>query len=174
MPAKTAIGAEAAARWRAFKEYLARIEKLTDITEASDQFERFLPYAIAFGMNQSWVRKFSTMTETPAPGWYIPVRGWGHVGSGTGSGAGAAGRAPDLAPAGRGGLQGMSDSLSGGLQSMSNGLTQLLNNTGGALSSRPAPTSGSGGFSGGFGGGGFSGGGFSGGGGGGGGGGGFG
>ncbi len=166
MPAKTAAGAEAAARWSAFKEYLTRIEKLTDIQEAGDKFERFLPYAIAFGMNKSWMHKFSTLTETPAPGWYIPVGGWG-VGPGSASGTGSSGGSVRGAPASRGGLQGMSDSLGGGLQNMSDGLTQLLNSTGGVLSSRPAPSSGSGGFSGGgFSGGGFSGGGFSGGGGG--------
>jgi uncharacterized membrane protein len=173
MPAKTAVGAEASARWSAFKEYLTRIEKLTDIKEAGDQFERFLPYAIAFGMNKSWVHKFSTLTDTPAPGWYIPARGWGGTGSGTGSGAGVPAGSGERAPSGRGGLQGMSDALGGGLQGMSDGLSQLLNSTGGVLSSKPAPSSGSGGFSGGFSGGGFSGGGFSGGGGGGGGGGGF-
>jgi len=173
MPAKTVVGAEAAARWNAFKEYLNRIDKLTDIKQAGDQFERFLPYAIAFGMNKSWMRKFSTLTETPAPIWYVPIGGWRGVGSGTGRGAGVPAGSAAGAPVGRGGLQGMSDSLGGGLQSMSDGLTQLLNSAGGALSSRPAPTSGSSGFSGGFSGGGFSGGGFSGGGGGGGGGGGF-
>lgn len=179
MPAKTPIGAEAAAKWSAFKEYLVRIDKLTDLKEAGDQFERFLPYAIAFGINKSWVHKFSTITETPAPRWYIPASGWSGSGSGTGRGAGDPSGSARGAPAGRGGLQGMSDALGGGLQSMSNGLTQLLNSTGGVLSSRPAPSSsgfsgGSSGFSGGgFSGGGFSGGGFSGGGGGGGGGGGF-
>jgi len=170
MPAKTPVGAETAARWSALKEYLVRIDKLTDIKQAGDQFERYLPYAIAFGINQSWVHKFSTLTETPAPGWYIPARGWSGSGSGTGRGAGVPTASGRSAPSGRGGLQGMSDALGGGLQNMSDGLTKLLNNTGGVLSSRPAPSS-SGGFSGGSGGfsgggGGFSGGGFSGGGGG--------
>ncbi|MGD8814887.1 MAG: DUF2207 domain-containing protein [Anaerolineales bacterium] len=173
MPAKTAVGAESAARWKAFKEYLTRIDKLTDIQEAGDQFERFLPYAIAFGINKSWVWKFSTLTETPAPGWYVPVGGWGHSPGTARGGVGSSGGLGDAAPASRGGLQSMSDSLSGGLQTMSDGLTQLLNSAGGALSSRPAPSGGSRGFSGGFSGGGFSGGGFSGGGGGGGGGAGF-
>jgi uncharacterized membrane protein len=178
MPAKTSVGAEAAARWSAFKEYLTRIEKLTDIKEAGDQFERFLPYTIAFGLNTSWVHKFSTMTDTPAPGWYIPARGWSGSGSGTGRGAGVPAGSAGPAPSGRGGLQGMSDSLGGGLQNMSDGLTQLLNRTGRVLSTGPKPSisggsfrsggfgGGSSGFSGGSSGGGFSGGGFSGGGGG--------
>ncbi|HEY69378.1 MAG TPA: DUF2207 domain-containing protein, partial [Anaerolineae bacterium] len=125
MPAKTPVGSEAAARWAAFKEYLMRIDKLTDIQEAGDQFERYLPYAIAFGINKSWVWKFSTLTETPAPRWYVPVGGWHSPGRVRG-GVGTTGGTGEAAPASRGGLQSMSDSLGGGLQSMSDGLTQLL------------------------------------------------
>jgi hypothetical protein len=154
MPAKTRAGAEAALRWKAFKTYLSRIDQLKDIKESSDLFERYLPYAIAFGMNQSWVHKFSTMTNTPAPGWYIPYG----IPYGTGGGGRPGGLASpsSMTGSGSGGLQSMSDSLSGGLQSMSDGLTQMLNSTGRVLGSAPS-SSGSGG--GGFSSGGFSGGG---------------
>lgn len=155
MPVKTRAGAEAAARWKAFKVYLTRIDKLTDLENAKELFDKYLPYAIAFGMNQSWVRKFSQLSDTPAPGWYIPY--FPSAGGGGGRGRGLASpTAPDLAGSPSGGLQGMSDSLSGGLQSMSDGLTQMLNSTGHILGSAPS-SSGSGG--GGFSGGGFSGGG---------------
>ncbi len=158
MPAKTRAGAEAAERWKAFKNYLARIDQLKDIKESSDLFEKYLPYAIAFGMNQSWVHKFSTLTNTPAPIWYIPY-GQPYGTGGGGRPGGLASTMPGLSGSGSGGLQGMSDNLSGGLQSMSDGLTQMLNSTGRVLGSAPS-SSGSGG------GGGFSSGGFSGGGGG--------
>lgn len=153
MPAKTRAGAEAAARWKAFKTFLARIDQLKDLKESSDLFEHYLPYAIAFGMNQSWVNKFSRLADTPAPIWYIP---YGRPMVATG-GRGLASSTPAMT--GSGGLQGMSDSLGGGLQSMSDGLTQMLNSTGHILGSAPS-SSGTGG------GGGFSSGGFSGGGGG--------
>jgi uncharacterized membrane protein len=155
MPVKTVKGAESAAKWNAFKSYLAQIDKMSDMKNAAEMFEHYLPYAIAFGMNQSYVGKFARMTDTPAPGWYIPYfpRG-GAVGGGGGGGLAKRTGAGAGAP---GGLQGMSDSLSGGLQSMSDGLTTMLNSTGRVLRSAPSSSGSSGG--GGFSGGGFSGGG---------------
>lgn len=158
MPAKTRKGAESAARWQAFREYLDRIEKVSDLDQASELFERFLPYAIAFGMNQTWVRKFSTLTDTPAPGWYIPYpRPLYRSGGGPSGGRPLASETPAGTSRPGGGLQEMSDSLSGGLQSMSDGLTQMLNSTSRILRTAPASSGRSGG--GGFSGGGFSGGG---------------
>jgi hypothetical protein len=155
MPAKTRAGAEATARWKAFKTFLERIDQLKDIEQSTDLFERYLPYAIAFGMNQSWVHKFSKIADAPAPGWYIPYgRPYGMGGGGRPGGLASA--TPAMSGSGSGGLQGMSDNLSGGLQSMSDGLTQMLNSTGRVLGSAPS-SSGSGG--GGFSSGGFSGGG---------------
>lgn len=165
MPVKSPKGAESAAKWEAFRNFLSRIEQMTDLGEASDQFEKFLPYAIAFGMNQSFVTKFARMADTPAPGWYVPYpRRRGYAG-GSGGG-GLAKEMPAGAGAGSGGLQSMSDSMAGGLQSMSDGLTTMLNSAGRIMRSAPSSSGSSGG-------GGFSGGGFSGGGGGGGGGAGF-
>jgi uncharacterized membrane protein len=160
MPAKTPRGAEAAARWKAFKAYLERIEKLTDLKQSAELFERYLPYAIAFGMNKSWIWKFSTLTDTPAPAWYVPYGVWlpGHLGRpGRGALASPTRADPSAAPTASGGLQGMSDGLAGGLQSMGDGLTQLLNTTGRVLQTAPSSSGRSGG--GGFSGGGFSGGG---------------
>jgi uncharacterized membrane protein len=155
MPAKTRKGAEAAARWAAFRNYLTRIEKLADISQSSHLFDKFLPYAIAFGIKDSWIFKFTQQPTTPIPGWYMPY-GWGRpVATSSGSGRGG-GVASPTAPGGRipapgGGLQGMSDSLAGGLTSMSDGLTRLLNSTGRVMGSVPSSSghSGGGGFSGG-------------------------
>jgi len=162
MPAKTLKGAEATAKWNAFRNYLQRIEHLKDLKQAADLFEPYLPYAIAFGMNQSWVNKFSRLTEASAPQWYIPYpRHYG--GDVGGGGGGASGGLSRQMPAGSGrasgGLQGMSDSLGGGLQSMSDGLSTMLNSTGRVLGSAPSSSGSSGGGGGGFSGGGFSGGG---------------
>ncbi len=157
MPAKTRQGAEAAARWRAFKAYLERIDKLADLKQAGELFDRYLPYAVAFGMNRSWIHKFSRMENVPAPGWYVPYGGFvgGHARGGRGV---LASPARSMAGGAQGaGLQGMSDGLATSLQSMSDGLTTLLNSTGQILGSAPSSSGSSGG--GGFSGGGFSGGG---------------
>ncbi len=147
MPVKTRKGTEAAAKWEAFRSYLRQIEKLTDLEEASGLFEQYLPYAIAFGMNNSWINKFTRLTNAPAPGWYIPFP---RPAGGTASGGGR-GLAKEVPSGSGGGLQSMSDSMAGGLQSMSDGLTRMLNSTGRVLKSAPSSsgTSGGGGFSGG-------------------------
>lgn len=71
MPRKTPQGAQAAARWNAFKRYLEHIEKYTNVADAQEQFERYLPYAVAFGIDKAWVEKFAQV-DTPAPKWYSP------------------------------------------------------------------------------------------------------
>ncbi|MCL4861924.1 MAG: DUF2207 domain-containing protein [Caldilineaceae bacterium] len=182
MPRKTDQGAEVAARWEAFKRYLQNIDRYTDLEQQKAIWDRWLPYAIAFGIDRSYIRKFEAV-DAPAPGWYIPSpdlygpyrrryygRPWvagmppgGEGGSSSGSGEGGGGLG--------GGLGDMSRGMGGSLASMSAGLGAMLNSASTTFTSRPAETSSRGGWSGG--GGGFSGGGFSGGGGGGGGGGGF-
>ncbi len=179
MPTKTRQGAEEAAKWRAFKNYLSNAERFADLKEVTDQFDRYLPYAIAFGLERTWINKFSRIPSTPIPGWYVPVGGRGYYGPSMTTGD-QAGRQMGKARGGEGrdlrgeavrpapSLEGMSDRLSTGLNAMSGGLIAMLNSTASTFTSVPS-SSGSGGFSGG----GFSGGGFSGGGGGGGGGAGF-
>lgn len=70
LPRKTRQGAEAAARWNAFRRYLENIEKYTNVASAEAQFEKYLPYAVAFGLDKTWVEKFAEV-NTPAPSWYI-------------------------------------------------------------------------------------------------------
>lgn len=71
MPQRTAKGATAAAKWNAFRRYLAQIEKYTEVQNARDQFAAYLPYAVAFGLESSWLEKFK-QTDAPAPTWYVP------------------------------------------------------------------------------------------------------
>lgn len=71
MPRKTPQGAEAAARWNAFRRYLEHIDRYTNVASAKEQFEKYLPYAVAFGIDKTWVEKFAAV-DTPAPAWYIP------------------------------------------------------------------------------------------------------
>ncbi|MFT4041371.1 MAG: DUF2207 domain-containing protein, partial [Thermomicrobiales bacterium] len=74
MPQKTPAGAEAAAKWNAFKAYLESIERYEKLDQAQNIFDRFLPYAIAFGLERSWVSKFAGV-PTAAPDWYGPTVG---------------------------------------------------------------------------------------------------
>lgn len=71
MPQRTAQGALACAKWSAFRRYLAKIEQYTDLDAAHDQFAKYLAFAVAFGLEKSWIEKFRA-TSAPAPTWYIP------------------------------------------------------------------------------------------------------
>jgi uncharacterized membrane protein YgcG len=172
MPRKTDKGAEASARWLAFKRYLQEIEKYTNLEESKAIFETYLAYTIAFGIDRSWINKF-TRVDAPVPPWWNPYPSYGPVIISGGPGApggGGLGRPAGDMPGG-GGLSDMSRGLGSGLSSMSIGLGSMLSSAASTLASRPQPSSGSssGGWSGGSGwsGGGWSGGGgFSGGGGG--------
>ncbi len=178
MPRKSPSGAEEAAKWLAFKRYMENIEQYSKVEEVQQIFDRFLPYAVAFGLERSWIAKFA-QANTPPPPWYYPgsymgprPRGWGWWGVGSALGP-SGGPSPRPEGGGTGGsVPSMSDASRGmgaGLSGMSAGLGGMLTAATGALTSRPASVAGSGSWSssGGSwsGGGGFSGGGWSGGGG---------
>lgn len=150
MPAKTSKGAEAAARWMAFKKYLEDIEDYTNLEEATEVFQKYLGYAVAFGLERSWIRKFASVPGAPIPPWYVPYpvygghrRGRGSMRGGTRGSGSSEGGAPSL--------EGLSGGLSGGLAGMSSGLTRMLTSTQTVLqSTRSSSSSSGGGFSGGF------------------------
>jgi len=161
MPARTRTGAEEAAKWRAFKTYLQNVTKYANVKEAADQFDKYLPYAIAFGVDRSWINTFSQVETVPIPVWYrpwfyggVPMRGGETVTT-------AGGPLRPLAGSGEGfSLDRMSQGMAASLSSMSEGLSSMLNTAGSVLTSSPAPQStgrggwSGGGFSGGGGGGG--------------------
>lgn len=177
MSRKTRAGAEAAAKWLAFRRYLADIERYENVEAAKETFNRYLPYAVAFELERSWVRKFASV-NAPAPTWYGPYPGWDTRGGRTvRTGRTSPGGGPVIVPGGipspgGGGvpdLQTASDAMGRSLQGMSDGLFGLFNEASKAFTSysssgsKGAGTFGggrSGGFGGGFsGGGGFGGGG---------------
>ncbi|MCC6802443.1 MAG: DUF2207 domain-containing protein [Anaerolineae bacterium] len=173
MPAKTRTGAEEAAKWKAFYEYLRNMEKYASVEEAANQFERYLPYAVAFGLDRSWINRFKDVPYVPVPYWYYPTyMGRYRRGYVAGTplprnvGMGDAGLPGGLARAGGGGgLDQMSGGLAGGLESISSGLTSMLDSASRVMTSRPQQASSGSSGSWRSGGGGWSGGGFSGGGG---------
>lgn len=157
MPKRTDAGATAFAKWNAFKRYLANIEKYTNVAEAKDQFDKYLPYAIAFGLEHSWVNKFAAV-DTPAPPWYFPYGGsyggrryyGGTLAAGGGTSSERGGRIPSLNEASAAGFR--------GLNGMTDGLFSMLNTTSSVFASAPSSSGGGGGGwsggGGGFGGGG--------------------
>ena len=69
MPQKTFAGAEAAAKWRAFRQYLKDIERYEKLEEARGLFDRYLAYAVAFELDKEWVRSFAA-AGSARPGWF--------------------------------------------------------------------------------------------------------
>jgi uncharacterized membrane protein len=162
MPAKTRTGAEEAAKWNAFREYLRNLERYENLEDAADNFDKYLPYAVAFGIDQAWIRRFSKVSTAAVPIWYYPTYRGGHYSRGYRAGTplsqnlggGGLPSAADVAPgnlarAGGGGLDSMASGMSGGLDSISSGLSNMLNSAARTMSSKPSSSGGGGGFSGG-------------------------
>ncbi|HZK49842.1 MAG TPA: hypothetical protein VFD74_09630, partial [Thermoleophilia bacterium] len=155
MPQRTSLGAQEQRKWEAFRNYLQDLTRYQDMATARETFDRYLPYAIAFGVERDWVRRFEQL-ELPAPIWYRPM--W-VPGTGTGAGpvvadvGGMPGGMPAGVPGGLGGLSldNISDGLFSSLNSMSNVLTSKPSSSG---SGSGAWGGGGGGFGGGFSGGG--------------------
>lgn len=145
LPKRTEKGAETAAKWRAFERYLDNLEKYDTIETAQENFNRYLPYAIAFGLEKSWVSRFYS-SGTTTPSWVDPTtigdvivgvprthrRGnWGGpiiIGSPSGTGGGnGGGGGVDLPDLDLPDLQKTSDSAAKGLQGASRGAVDVLN-----------------------------------------------
>lgn len=76
MPAKTRAGASAYMEILGFQEFMNRAEK--DRLERmgdKDLFSKFLPYAIALDVADSWAEAFEGIYQEP-PGWYISPVGF--------------------------------------------------------------------------------------------------
>jgi len=157
MPRKTRKGAEEAAKWKAFQKYLGNIRKYKNVKEATDQFEKYLTYAIAFGLERRWINAFAAEPTVPPPIWYRPIYYGRPMGLGAPISGGVA--APQMPN-----LNQMGDGMVGGLNQIGDGMINALNTAGRSFATPPAPKYSGGGSSGSFRGGGFRGGGFSGGG----------
>jgi hypothetical protein len=72
MPARTVAGARALERVLGFEEFLERVEKerLDRVVKTPEMFEKFLPYAMAFGVDRKWARGFQDIYRVP-PKWYV-------------------------------------------------------------------------------------------------------
>jgi hypothetical protein len=148
-------------KWQAFRNYLHDLTRFPDMQSATDTFDKYLAYAIAFGVEKQWVRRFEGM-NVASPGWYhppifipinvgggLPTNMGGNIG-GTIGGAGGGVGVPNL-PGGGFSLDSISEGLFSSLSHVSSALTSAPSSTG---SGRGAFGGGGGGFGGGFGGGG--------------------
>ncbi|MCE5252916.1 MAG: DUF2207 domain-containing protein [Actinomycetia bacterium] len=160
MPQRTPTGAQEQRKWEAFRNYLKDLTRFQDMASAKESFEKYLPYAIAFGVEKEWVRRFEGLT-VPSPDWYHPpVIVYG---PGTGGWIGTGGAGGGLSPAGGPSGPVLPGGSGGGfsLDTISDGLFKSLGNMSSVLTAVPGSSGGS--KKGAFGGGGFSGGGFGGG-----------
>jgi hypothetical protein len=71
MSARTIAGARAREAAHGFKEFLGRveIERYKKMITSPEMFERYLPYAIAFGVETTWAGAFEGIYRT-SPDWY--------------------------------------------------------------------------------------------------------
>jgi hypothetical protein len=71
MPKRTEKGARAREAALGFREFLDKVEsdRYRMMITSPEMFERFLPYAMAFGVEGRWARAFESMYREP-PGWY--------------------------------------------------------------------------------------------------------
>jgi uncharacterized membrane protein len=71
MPARTTRGVRALEQILGFEEFLTRVEsdRFQRVIKTPQMFEKFLPFAMALGVEQNWVRAFEGIYMTP-PTWY--------------------------------------------------------------------------------------------------------
>lgn len=71
MPARTSDGAKALAGVLGFEDFLSHVEagRLERVGETPETFEKFLPFAMALGVEKKWVGAFQNIYSQP-PSWY--------------------------------------------------------------------------------------------------------
>jgi len=71
MPARSVAGARALAKISGFKHFLGRVEKdrIERLQGTPDLFEKYLPYAMALGVDTKWAEVFADLA-VPPPDWY--------------------------------------------------------------------------------------------------------
>jgi uncharacterized membrane protein len=71
MPARTANGAKALAGVLGFEDFLTHVEAdhMERVSQTPETFEKFLPFAMALGVEKKWVGAFQNIYSQP-PSWY--------------------------------------------------------------------------------------------------------
>jgi len=75
MTAKTVIGARARIAVLGFQEFMNRVDADRIKRMPPDTFEKFLPYAMALGVEHHWAQAFDGIIKDP-PAWYVSPNGY--------------------------------------------------------------------------------------------------
>jgi len=67
MPARTVSGVHALAKVRGFQDFLGKVEKdrIARLEQTPELFEKYLPYAMALGVEGKWAQAFGRITVQP-------------------------------------------------------------------------------------------------------------
>ena len=78
MPSRTPRGTRELEKVLGFREFLSRVEgeRLERMVKTPEMFEKFLPYAMALGVEDNWAKAFEGIYTTP-PSWYSGPGGIG-------------------------------------------------------------------------------------------------
>ena len=69
MPSRSVVGTTNLRAWMQFYHYLKMSGKIEGGASIEDQFNRFLPYALVFGVEHEWAARFRENTYAK-PEWY--------------------------------------------------------------------------------------------------------
>lgn len=81
MSAKTVKGVQTKVAVLGFQEFMNRVDKDRLRTMPPNTFEKFLPYAMALGVEHQWATAFAGLIQSP-PTWYASPYGYGYPGGG--------------------------------------------------------------------------------------------
>lgn len=76
LTAKSLLGAKTRVQILGFEEFMNRVDADRLKRMPPDTFEKFLPYAMALGVEHRWAKAFEGIAQNP-PGWYQSGSGWG-------------------------------------------------------------------------------------------------
>src|SRR5215472_15036755 len=76
LTACTLKGARTQVQIRGFQEFMNRVDADRLKRMPPDTFEKYLPYAMALGVEHRWAKAFEGILQTP-PSWYQSSGGWG-------------------------------------------------------------------------------------------------
>jgi uncharacterized membrane protein len=76
LTAKSLLGAKTRIQVLGFEEFMNRVDADRLKRMPPDTFEKFLPYAMALGVEHRWAKAFDGIVQNP-PGWYQSGSAWG-------------------------------------------------------------------------------------------------
>ncbi|MBA3916467.1 MAG: DUF2207 domain-containing protein, partial [Acidobacteriales bacterium] len=75
MTAKTVKGGQTRVAVLGFQEFMRRVDEDRLRRMPPDTFEKYLPYAMALGIESTWAQKFAGIVQNP-PNWYVSPGGY--------------------------------------------------------------------------------------------------